>query len=208
VPFRRLASTLLAAVAAAGLTSCGSSGSPLGAFGGSAHSLNSTDATFLRSMTAHEQMSLGITRLARQKALRKELRGIARTMTSEQQGELSKLGALAQSPGARQKSRPAIRNPTATTYDLARVKDATSFDYEFMRTMIERNQAALAIARDEQSSGADPDVRRLADEISSARETELKQLRAWLAEWYGGGAQPGVPPPAGGGGGQSPVPQI
>jgi uncharacterized protein (DUF305 family) len=78
--------------------------------------------------------------------------------------------------------------------DLARVKDATSFDYEFMRTMIERNQAAIAIARNELSFGSDPEVKRLAAAVASSRKKELERLRAWLHLWYGGGIQPGAPP--------------
>src|SRR5439155_10850436 len=137
-------------------------------------------------------VSLGITRLAQHRALRNELRGIAHTMTTEQQEDLRALGRLAQGLPSRS-VRPPTRSPSSATLDLARVRDAPSFDYEFMRTMIERNQAAIAIAHHEASFGSDAEVKRLAGAIASSRKKELERIRAWLHLWYGGEIQPGPP---------------
>jgi uncharacterized protein (DUF305 family) len=208
VPFWRFRLLLLAAAAGAALAGCNGTDS---LFGGRSHAANGGDASFLRSMTRHETESLGITRLAGRRALRQELRGIARTMTSEQQKELQQLGSLAQGLGSHG-VRPPATPPTqsAAMLDLDRVKDATSFDYEFMRTMIEQNQAAIAIAQDEARLGSDPEVKRLAAAIAWSRKKELERIRAWLRLWYGGDIQPGVPAPGppggGGGGGQTPGP--
>ena len=207
--FWRLRSLLIVAVAALSLASCNSGDSPLGVLGGGGHGTNSKDAAFLRAMTDHEQATLGITRLAERRALRAELRGIARTMTSEERQDLRALGSLARPLGKRTAPPPnTSRAPIAAMVDLARVKDATSFDYEFMRTMIDQNQAAIAIARDEERLGGNPAVKRLATEIRLARERELARIRAWLRLWYGGDIQPSPPSPGPprGGGGQTPRP--
>jgi uncharacterized protein (DUF305 family) len=201
VAFWRLRSLLVAAAAGASLAGCSSGDSPLAAIGG-AHATNATDAAFLHSMTEHEKGSLGITRLAQRRALRTELRGIARTMTTEQQDEFRRLNPLARSLG-NARGRPAptrVRPPSEALADLARVKDATSFDHEFMRTMIEQNQRAIAIARNEVRFGSDPQVKHLASVIESSRRDELEQIKEWLRLWYGD-----IQPP-GGGGGQSPSP--
>lgn len=209
MPFWRLRLLLLVAAAVLSLASCDSGDSPLAALGGGGHSRNAADANFLRSITGHERATLGITRLAQRRALRAELRGIARRMTSEQQEELRRLGSLARGLGSRgRRTSAASRAPSSALVDLARVKDAPSFDYEFMRTMIEQNQAAIAIANDEQRRGSDPEVKRLAHAIATARIRELDQIRAWLHLWYGGGVQPSPPSPGppGGGGGRQPSP--
>jgi uncharacterized protein (DUF305 family) len=205
VPFRRLRLLLLAAAAGLSLASC-SGGSPLGAFGAGGHAPNAHDAAFVRSITEHEKATVRITQLAERRALRRELRGIARKMTAEQQDELSRLGSLAQprGGGGRATRAPpgAARPPATALADLTRVKDAPSFDYEFMRTMIEQNQAAIAIAQNEARLGSDPEVKRLAAAIESSRKRELAQIRSWLHIWYGGDIQPGPPaltPPGGGG---------
>src|SRR3954451_7728767 len=134
---------LVASAAAAGLASC--NGSPFAA-GGAQHARNAADAAFLRSMTAHERGALPITQLAQHRARRVKLRGIARTMTGEQTDDLRGFGLLGQ---------PAAVVPRSAAGDLGRVKAATSFDYEFMRTMIAQNEAAIAIARREVASGSD-----------------------------------------------------
>ena len=199
VPFRRLGLLLLAAAVAASLTSCDSGGSSLAAL---RHAPNGTDAAFLSSMTEHEKATLGITRLAERRALRWELHGIARTMTGEERANLRELGSLAPRVGSRGSRPPAlVRPPTSAAVDLARVKDATSFDHEFMRTMVEQNQEAIAIAKHEVRYGSDPAAKRLAAAIAASRKKELDRIRAWLHLWYGD-----IQPPGGGGGNQQPSP--
>jgi uncharacterized protein (DUF305 family) len=198
VPFWRFRSLLLVLAAGASLASCNG--------GGVSHAPNATDAVFVRSMSEHEKATLGIPRLAKRRALRAELRGIARTMTSERDADLRRLGSLAQGVDTRHARPPAP--PSSALADLARVKDATSFDHEFMRTMIEQNQRAIAIARNEVRFGSDPEARQVAGAIEASRRKELERLNGWLHLWYGGGVQPGAPAPGppGGGGGQTPKP--
>jgi uncharacterized protein (DUF305 family) len=199
---------LLPVVAAAGacLTALTGCDSPLAADN---HPPNAEDAAFLHSMTEHEKATLPIPRLARHRALRAELRGIARTMTSERQADLRRLGSLGHGVPRRGAGPAARGRPAGSALaDLSRVKDATSFDHEFMRTMIEQNQQAMAIANHEASYGSNPEVKRLAIAISAARRKELDRLRAWLRLWYGD-LQPSPPapgPPRGGGGGHKPRP--
>jgi uncharacterized protein (DUF305 family) len=199
VPFWRFRSLLLVLAAGASLASCNGGVSV-------SHAPNATDAVFLRSMTDHERATLGIPRLAQRRALRAELRGIARTMTTERDADLRELGSLARGVDTRRARPPAP--PSSALSDLSRVKDATSFDHEFMRTMIEENQRAIAIAHNEVRFGSDPAARRLAGAIEASRRRELARLNGWLHLWYGGGVQPGVPAPGppGGGGGQTPQP--
>ena len=185
---RRLAVPLLVAAAAAILASCGGGGSPL-AVGGQKPASNPADAAFLRSMTAHEKGSIAITRLAQRRAGRVELRGIARKMTDGQADDLRAFGQLGGgfAPAG-------VAPPTSAAAELRRVRHATSFDYEFMRTMIGQNERAIAIAREELRSGSDPALKQRAGAIASARQEELEQLKAWLHLWYGE-IQPDPRPP-------------
>ena len=180
----RVVLLLVAAAAAASLASCKGGDSPFAA-GGAQHPGNTADAAFLRSMAAHDKGALPITQLAQHRARRVELRRIARTMTGEQTDDLRGFGRLGQ---------PAAAAPRSAAGDLGRVKAATSFDYEFMRTMIEQNEAAIAIARREIASGTDAALKRLAVAIGASRQKELEQLRAWLHLWYGE-VQPAPAPP-------------
>jgi uncharacterized protein (DUF305 family) len=59
------------------------------------------------------------------------------------------------------------------------------FEQTFIAAIIPHHQAAIEMARLELAKGSRPPAKRLATEIIEAQQREIRQLTAWLRDWYG-----------------------
>jgi len=65
--------------------------------------------------------------------------------------------------------------------DMMAVKSTGNPDADFVRGMIPHHQGAIDMAKVVIQYGKDPEIRKLAEDIVSAQEKEIKQMKDWLA---------------------------
>lgn len=67
---------------------------------------------------------------------------------------------------------------------------AVDLDQAFIDMMVPHHQAAIEMAKIAQGRAPHPELKTLANEIISAQEGEIKQLRDWRQAWFGSSATP------------------
>jgi len=189
-------------LATACLAGCGGSGG--GVFAGADWGKpNRTDAAFVRVMLAHERAVGTIAGLGRRKALRQELRRIARATLARHDRHVRDLDWFDADLRTRPVSPGAARIRSGPPpFDPRGLRTAVSLDHDFLVLMIQQHEYAMATAAAERDHGGDKRLKVLAQAIYASSQEDLRELRRWLRTWYGDDTQPPpLPPPGGGGGG-------
>jgi uncharacterized protein (DUF305 family) len=68
--------------------------------------------------------------------------------------------------------------------DPRELAQADPFDRAFIDEMIPHHESAIAMAEVAHRETDNPQIREIADDIVTAQEREIKQMKQWREEWY------------------------
>ncbi len=141
------------------------------------------DAQFIDSMILHHQGAIIMANRALTEAEKPEIRMLAEAIITAQEAEITQLKAW------RQAWYPDVAETMGMGMDMGNMEIAaeasTSFDERFIQAMIPHHEGAIAMAKDAQQKAEHPEIRMLAEDIITAQESEIAQMKQWQQEWFG-----------------------
>lgn len=85
-------------------------------------------------------------------------------------------------PASESASTQAFLDANARMHKGMDIEFSGDADVDFVRGMIAHHQGAIDMAKVELEHGKDPAIRKLAEEIITAQEGEIKMMEEWLAK--------------------------
>ena len=144
---------------------------------------------FLDTMMAHHKGAVDMAMLAESRAQHPELKELATNIIYDQEREIAKMSQWRDQWFAEKKDAINMQFPGMSHgmsgMDLKKLESLKSneFDLEFIRQMIPHHEGAVEMAKAIDNTDSYAELKDLARDIITAQETEIKQMRGWLAAW-------------------------
>jgi uncharacterized protein (DUF305 family) len=158
----------------------------------------SIDSHFIEQMIPHHEDAIIMSNLALQKAQREETKTLAKNIIDSQSKEIEQMkvwykdwfgkevptgievmGHHGMSMGKTSMHMGMMGDET----DITRLEEAGDFDKAFIGEMIPHHQMAVMMANMLKNSTSRPEMEKLAEDIISAQNKEIEQMRGWLQAW-------------------------
>jgi uncharacterized protein (DUF305 family) len=193
---------LLAAVAAAAalaVAGCGSDDSEPAAGGEqnghatstqTASAASGVDRAFVAAMIPHHESAVEMAQIAQQRGESGFVKQLADDIIRTQNAEIATMrredGALAKE-GAKPGDLGVPEDMRGMDHDISMLEKADPFDPAFLEMMIPHHEGAITMAKAELAKGADPELKQLAQEIITAQQREIDEMRPRLGDDSGDG---------------------
>jgi uncharacterized protein (DUF305 family) len=177
---------LLAGVA---LTACGSDNNNDSAAASAAG--NGTDRAFVADMIPHHKSAVEMASIAKTRGQSTFVKNLASDIIRTQNAEITTMrredAALAKA-GVKTGSLGIDNHMMGMDMDPSKLTGADPFDKTFLNMMIPHHQGAITMAKVELANGSDPQLKQLAQNIITAQQREIREMRAEGS--MGSGAMP------------------
>ncbi len=146
-----------------------------------------SDERFIDAMVPHHQGAVEMARVALKNAEHEEIKQLSRNIISSQQAEIEELKAIKEEEFGTSQV-PMVMGPQQTQsmgmMDPQELANREPFDRAFIDAMIPHHQSAIEMARVALENSDNPKIKELAENIVSAQQKEIEQMKQWREEWY------------------------
>jgi uncharacterized protein (DUF305 family) len=140
------------------------------------------DAVFVDSMIVHHEGAILMANQALEQAERQEVKDLANAILTAQEAEIGQMKEW------RTAWYPDLAATSGMAMDMGPMEvpaGNTPFDQRFIQAMIPHHESAITMAQDALQQAKRQEIKDLAQEIISAQEAEIAQMKTWLKDWYG-----------------------
>jgi len=146
-----------------------------------------SDGRFIDAMVPHHQGAIEMARVALKNAEHEEIKELSRNIISSQQAEIEELKSIKKeeygtSEVPMEMSQEQMRGMGMMNPE--RLAHSEPFDRAFIDAMIPHHQSAIEMAQVAYEKSENPRIKELAENIVSAQQREIKQMKQWRKEWY------------------------
>ncbi|MFA5800511.1 MAG: DUF305 domain-containing protein [Candidatus Peribacteraceae bacterium] len=162
---------------------------------GSSSMANNLDRHFIEQMIPHHEGAIEMATLAQERSKRPEILTLAKAIIQSQSQEITQMQAWyknwygAEVPVNANAGMGMGRGMMqggmmgGKTADIESLRNSANFDEAFLQEMIPHHQMAVMMARMLLSGTNRSEMKQLAQDIITAQEQEIDQMRSWLETW-------------------------
>jgi len=182
-----LVALLLTIAVAAIVAGCGSDDNSATSSGKTAG--NPTDRAFVADMIPHHRSAVEMAAVAKSEATSRFVTDLAADITRTQNAEIAQMkrvDAQLAKAGIDKGDLGVDEHAMGMDADADQLRRAKPFDEEFIAMMVPHHEGAIEMARVEIEKGENSELKKLAEDIISAQEREIRQMRAHAKGETGG----------------------
>jgi len=144
---------------------------------------------FLDTMIVHHRGAVEMAKLSASRAEHTEIKTLSDAIIRDQQREIDLMNGLRKKWFGDNSEAINMDFPGMSagmhSMDLKKLEGlrGNDFDVEFIRQMIPHHQGAIEMAKHIGSNDSYAELKKLADDIIKAQETEVRQMNEWLSIW-------------------------
>jgi uncharacterized protein (DUF305 family) len=147
-----------------------------------------SDRRFIDAMVPHHQGAIAMAKVALKNAEHEEIKELSQNIISSQQAEIEELKAIKKeefgtSNVPMEMSQEQMRG-MGMMMNPQELANREPFDKAFIDAMIPHHQSAIEMAKIAHEKSKIPAIKELAENIVSAQQKEIEQLKRWRQQWY------------------------